>query len=61
MKTITKNSLGEEWEFKNSGTSKTYKSINIPPDLHHKIKTSALKKKQTIISFLKEIINSKDK
>ena len=36
-----------------------YKSIMVPKDLHHKIKTLASKKGITIIAFLKEIINSK--
>lgn len=37
-------------------TSKTYKAIFVPPELHDKIKMEALKNKKTMIDFIADLL-----
>lgn len=61
MKTKTTNKFNiDDWGYKNSGTTKTYKSIMLPAKLQEKIKLLATKQKKTIIEFIKELLEKND-
>ena len=60
MKTKTTSKLDDSWVIKNSGTSRTYKSIMLPTKLQEKVKILATKQKKTIIQFIEELLTRKE-